>query len=206
MKEKILAQLVTKYPGVSKKFLGLLADKLAAKATEESQIEDVVNGLDDLPVPVTDLAAEFQREGDRRVSDAEREWKKKNPPKPAPKTEDPPKDDPAPADEAPAWARSMMQELQALKADKVKGTIREKLKEKLKDIPEDYYSEWALPEDEDGMDAFAEKVTTKYTAWKQKLINDGLMNETPPENGQGGKPGEKAASKEEIDAIMPNLM
>jgi hypothetical protein len=70
MKEKILAELVKKFPGLSKEFLGFWAEKMAVKTTEESAIEGAIGELEKLPIPLTDLAAAFQKEGDKRATEA----------------------------------------------------------------------------------------------------------------------------------------
>lgn len=197
MKEKISAELVKKFPGLSKKFLGLLADKLATKVTEESQIEGALAELDNSPIPITDLATEFQKEGDRRVTDAEKEWKKKNPPKPEGKTEDPKSDDPPKNDDVPEWAKALLNEVKTLKREKVQGTMKEQLKAKLKDVPESYYAKRALPEKEEDLEAFAEEVKADYSAFEGELVEKGLMSTKRPVDGNGG-PANTAAVDADI--------
>lgn len=201
LKDKILAQLVAKFPGVSKKFLGLWADKLAAKVTEESGIQGAVDELDNLPIPLTELATEFQREGDRRVTEAEQARKKPNPPAKKPgKTEDDP-EEPAPSnsnDEAPAWAKSLMEDVRAMKAEKVQGTMKTKAADLLKDVPEKFYAGRALPEKEEDLQAFVDTVKGDYTTFKQELVNQGLMSATPPAGA-----GEPAKLKDStFDAVI----
>lgn len=204
MLNQILAKLVAKYPGLSKAFLGLLAKQMATKVTEESGIDAAIAELDNAPITVQDLAAEFQREGDRRVTDAKKEWEKKNPPKPLdpPKPDDPIKDDP----EMPAWAKTLIKsnenlqkDITALTKDKAQSTIQTKLTEKLKDkkIPSSYYAKRALPEKEEDLDAFATEIETDYTAFKQELVNEGLVTGTPA--GGGEQSLTKSSGKEEAE-------
>ncbi len=181
MKQKLLAQLITKYPGVSKKFLGFWADKLLPKVTEESQIQGVVDELENLPVSITDLAAEYQSEGDRRVTEA----KKENPPKPDPGKTDDPKPDPKPDDTA-TLLKTLLQEVQTLKADKVQSSMKTKAAEQLKGIPASYYAKRALPEKEEDLAAFVQEVQDDYSAFRQEMIDGGLMNNTPPAGGKSG--------------------
>jgi hypothetical protein len=192
MREKILAQLVTKYPGVSKQALGLIADKLAKKVTEESGIEQSITDFDNA-VSITEYAAELQREGDRRVGDAKKEWEKKKP-KPAAgndKTETNTDDPPPSGDDAPAWAKTLMQQVQTLTAEKMQGSIKSKVAEKLKDkVPEKFYGKWALPSKEEDIETFVSTVEKDWTDFKQEQVNAGLMSATPPAGG-GGSGGSK---------------
>lgn len=204
MRDKLLAQLIAKYPGVSKKFLGLWADKLAAKVTEETQIEGAISELDNLPVSITDLATEFQKEGDNRVDTARKEWLN-NPPKPNKpvKTDDPKPNDPPKDDEMPSWFKPFAEKMQAIESEKAITSIRGKITEKLKDVPVDFYNEWALPQSETEIDSFVEKVQAKHTAYEQSIINKSL--------GSSGKPivsnpGKGTPDQKEIDAIVDDIL
>lgn len=200
-KEKILAQLVTKFPGVSKKFLGLWADKLQSKVTEESQIEGVVNELDNLPIPITELATEFQKEADQRVTAAEAKWKKENPPK----AEEGKKggkegegEKKPEATEPPEWAKTMIAELQSLKTEKLQSSISQKLTghEKLKDIPAKFWNKRKQPEKEEEIDAFVDEVANDYTEFKNGLAEEGFSQTQKPVVGSkttGGGKDEKVS-------------
>jgi hypothetical protein len=203
-KEKILAELVKKYPGLSKQFLGLVAVQMATKVTEEGGIEAAVAELDNAPISIETLAAEFQKEGDRRVTEAMK-------PKP-PKTEEKPKPEnpPAPAEEIPAWAkkmeetnRALAEKLAALESEKTKGTIKQKAADALKDVPAWFWEEWALPEKEEDLESFVTKAKTKYETVTQDSNNKGLANMITPKGGNGG--GDKKASKEEVASIVDNI-
>lgn len=207
-KEKILAQLATKFPGVSKKFLSIWAAKLEAKVTEESAIEGVVNELDNLPIPIPDLALEFQKEGDRRVAEA-----KKTAPTPDPKPGDPkPQPEPAPTpapgdpkpngDEPPTWAKEIMKELSVLKGEKVKSTIQAEAAKQLKDVPASYWSEWTLPENEEGLPGFVQKVTEKYNTFKQETAAAGFGAAAPPAGSSGST---KTATPDKIKSIVDSI-
>lgn len=197
MKEQILAKLVIKFPGLSKAFLGLLATQMAKKVTEESGIDAAITELDNAPIPIAELAADFQREGDRRVTDAKKEWDKKNPPKPSEKTDPPaPEKDPPTADDTPAWAKTLMQEIANLKADKVKGSMQSRLKEKLKDVPEKFYAKRALPEKEEEFDAFADEIQADWNELKDAKVVADLATGTKPQNGSANEQASKAISPE----------
>lgn len=184
MKEKILAQLKAKFSGVSQKALGLIADKLAKKVTEESGIDQAITDFDNA-VGITDFAADLQREGDSRVTEAQKEWEKKNP-KPAtpPKTEEPPK-----GDERPQWAKELFDEVVSLKKEKAQTSIRSKAAEQLKDIPETFWKRAAVPETEEGLTEFVESIKADYSTFQQGLIDQGLMTATPPAGGGGAAAG-----------------
>jgi len=199
MREKILAQLITKYAGVSKTALGLIADKLSKKVTEESGIDQAITDFDNA-IPITEFAADLQREADRRVGEAKKEWEKKNPPKPSdpPKQDDPPKPT---GDEMPAWAKVLHDQINTLTKEKVQGTMKSKATELLKEVPASYWGKRALPEKEDELQVFVDEVKTDYTAFKQEQIDAGLMVATPPAGGGSGD-GAKItpAAEKAIDA------
>lgn len=187
MKQKILAQLVSKFPGVDKKFLGLWAEKMAAKVTEESAIDDAVAALDDLPVSITDLAIEYQKEGDRRVTTAKAEWEKKKPGDPSqPTPPTPPANDPQPPADMPEWAKALVksnellqQTVTTLAKDKQQTTMQSLAAQKLKDINPAFYKGRALPEKEDELDAWVQEVADDYAAFTQDMQSKGIAVVVP---------------------------
>lgn len=182
MKEKILAQLQLKFAGVSKKALGLIADKLAKKVTAEDGIEQAITDFDNA-VSIKEFADDLQREGDTRVGDAKKQWEKENP-KPA----DPPKptDPPKPGDEIPAWAKALTDQISTLTREKAQSSIRTQAEALLKDVPVKFWGGRAIPEKEEELQTFVESVTKDYGDFKQGLIDEGLMSATPPAGGGGG--------------------
>jgi hypothetical protein len=199
MREKILAKLTEKFAGLPKNFLGLWADKLATKVTEESQIEGVVNELDKLPVTLQELAAELQKEGDRRVAEAK---------KPQPKTPEPAKkgdegsNQQPPADDTPAWAKALMEEVKTLKTEKQQQTIQAKLNEKLKGVPPVFFK-GRVPDSEDKIETVAAEILADYTAFQQDSINAGLENGKRPATGGAGVNPSKQAVLKDIDEWVP---
>lgn len=88
MWEKILAQLASKNPGVSKAVLTMIAKKLAEKVTEESQIEGAISDFEANSVlSIKDYADFVQQQGDSRVGEAKKKWDNENK-KPAPNKTD----------------------------------------------------------------------------------------------------------------------
>lgn len=198
MREKIVAQLAVKYPGVPKSFLGLWADKLQTKVTEESQIEGVINELDNLPVSIPDLAKEYQKEGDRRVTEAEKKFSRPGKTEPTTTTTEEKEGDTSSG--VPDWGKALLDELKSLKAEKVQTSMKQKLAERLKDekIPEKFYSRIPLPQKEEELDDLIESIKTDYTALKQELVNDGFSQSTKP--GAGSKTAPATAVATEIKA------
>lgn len=192
MREKIIAQLRKMFPGVnlSAARLNAIADKLAAKITDETEIEVKLNDLNDI-MPFADIAKE-----DDRVRTLEAKVRDIKPADPA-KPQDP-APDPAKPDEAAALLKALIQKVDSLQADKVAGGMRATLKAKLKDVPESYYAKRALPEKEEELEAFIEEVNNDYSAFKQDLVTQGLMSSTPPAGGSGG--GNAEAGKKDIEA------
>ncbi len=85
--------------------------------------------------------------------------------------------------EPPSWAKSLIETVNKLNTEKVQTSMQARAKEKLKDVPEKFYAGRTLPEKDDDLDSFVENVNNDYTAFKQDLINKGLMSSTPPAGG-----------------------
>lgn len=227
MRNAIFAKLVTKYPALSKTYLGLLATQLAKTVTEESQIDAALTGLDTLPISITELAAEFQKEGDKRATDARKELLKTHIPKPAPKTEgeeaeeedeaeDPPATKPAATDpvkkkkeRTPEWAKNLMAEVQSLKTEKAQTTIKGKITEQLKDVPVKFYGKWKFPEKEEDIEAFVEEVKNDYAEFQpaETQTQEVKAGFTPaPKTGSGSANGSVKPSDKELDEIMKKIV
>lgn len=196
MKEKILVRLKAKYSGVnlSKARLDAIADKLATKITDETEIDAKLDELNEL-IPFADIA---KQDDQLRTLQA----KAKKDPKPS---DDDDVDEPDPEetkkgkkkkDDVPEWAKSLLQEVQSLKAEKAQTSIRQKATEKLKDVPEIVWAKRALPEKEEDLDDFVTEVTTEWTAFKQDQKNEGLLNAHKP---GGAGTGETPTGKEDAD-------
>lgn len=210
-KDKILAELRKKYAGLSVQFLTSLAEKLAAKITEESAIEGAIAELENLPIPITDLAAEFQREGDRRATEAanKREStlkekynfvdKKAGDPAPT----DPPKptgDPAAPSSELAeikAWIQEMKQQQQAQAAAQTKeallGKLKAKASEKKLGIP-DYFFNGRVVDKEEDIDTVLDQINADYTTVKQHFIDQGMSESSIPLDGTGAAGGTGVSS------------
>lgn len=199
MKEKILAQLRVKFPGVSKELLGRIADKLTAKVTAEDQIQGAIGELDNHPLSITDYAAFLQAEGDRRVTDAQRTWQQEQQ---AAGDEDEEPDDPKPTkpavkgkkdkggDDPISKLTTVVTQLANTVANMQKEgnqkTLTEQLHLKLGDkkIPVTFAKGRTVEKLEDLETVFAE-IESDFTAVKQDLINQGLGGNSLPAGGGG---------------------
>jgi hypothetical protein len=205
MKEKILAQLKVKYPGAPAKLLGLTADKLTAKVTEEDMIEGAIGELENQVIPFTEVIAEYQKEGDERVAAAKKKWEKATPKKADDKTDEPPADDKPPADDMPSWAKALLAEVQTLKADKQQTSIQQKLaeNEKLKGIDKRLWEKWKLPEKEEDIDTFATEVATHFADFAIPANNGSNPVHIPGKGKQNGK--DVKPTDKELDGILSNI-
>lgn len=201
MKEKILAKLRALYPGLnlSQKRLDAIADKLSTKITEETEIDDKLNELNEI-FPFADMAKQ-----DDRLRTLEAKHKE---PAPTPASSPAPGSDPKP-DDVPAWAKALVDsnkkltdKLAAIEKKEYGQSMLQKLTKKLTDIPASYYSKRTLPESDETLDAFVDEVKQDYEAFKQEAINSGLKL-TPGPGGSGGDGGKKpAAVSDEVKAFV----
>ncbi|MBC9913181.1 hypothetical protein [Chitinophaga varians] len=203
-KSQILAKLGVKFPGLSKQLLGLIADKLAAKVTEEDQIEGAITALDDLPIPIPEYAKFLQQESDRRVTEALN------------KSKDDPDDDQEREDTKDTTAKSkkkesddpiakltglvatLTEQVTNMQKDGTKKTYTEKLHARLaeKKISPILAKNISVESDEELETAVAE-IEANHTALKQELINQGLAGGKPPLGGTGGD-----ATKTQVEAAI----
>lgn len=210
MKEKILAQLKIKFPGVPNELLGTLADKMALKITAEDQIQGGITELENSPISITDYAAFLQKEGDKRATEATRTHEatlrnkfnfvdKTTPP-------DPKTDPPAPGSD-PELAKqfaAMNERLSAFEKKEAAQKLQNKLMVKLgeKKIPVSFARGKTL-ESEDQIDAVLAEIETDFTEVKQTMINEGFAIQTKPIDGDKGD--KKPATEKELDAVMSNI-
>lgn len=184
---KILAELKKKFPGLSVEFLGLIAIQLESKVTEESQIEGVVTGLDNSPIAIPVLAADFQKEGDKRVTAAQKKWKEENPANP-----ELPKPEPIPNPPKPEDANSQLlkaisdlrTEVTTMRQRESQKTLSEKLATKVleKKIPARFLKGRTVEKEED-LDTVVAEIEQDFNDTKQEFINEGLGNSTTPSSG-----------------------
>lgn len=183
MWEKILAQLISKNPGVSKAVLTLIAQKLAGKVTEESQIEGAISDFEANSVlSIKDYADFVQKDGDTRVGEAKKKWDTENK-KPEPGKDDQPaadKKDVKP-DEMPPWAKELKESLTSLSKqvsdNKSTSTMEEFVaKAKEKGIPEVYARKTIIGEDFN-MESAVSDLATEWAGIQQTNLNSQVAGE-----------------------------
>lgn len=206
MKEKLLALLKTKFPGVEDAALSRVATKKAETVTDESQLPTIVEGISFQDV--------LQSYGDYRAGDATTtavtNYEKKhnlkdgktitkepepgNPPA-GPKPTDPTDLQAQIIAAVAAAVKPLSEEISSLKSEKKMTSDKETLisRFKGKGIDEEYYTvamEGRSFENDEAMEAFAASVETGWGAYSQKLANDGLARLSKPAGGSGPKDGE----------------
>jgi hypothetical protein len=203
MKEKIIAAIKAKYPAInlSKKRLDAIAAKIETKVIDdETKIDAALETYNDFN-PLADIAKQ-----DDAIRNYEAKLKNQQPPK-----NDKPDPEPAPPDDTPAWAKSLIEsnktlseKLAAIEGEKKVSTIKSTIASKLKEVPSTYWEDWAIPDKDEDVDGFIEKVNTKYTAFTKDLTDKGIA--VVPMPGSGGRKAEtKEATKEELDLVVQNL-
>ena len=181
MKEKILALLKTKFPGVDEATLSRIAEKKAVGVTDESQLQTIADG-----VGFQDVLNSY---GDFRantaVTSAVTNYEKKHGlkdgkpieiEKPVEKPVEKPADDMATiiANAVSAAMKPLSDKLTQFETEKLQATRQEQILAKAKEygIPESQAKRYGIPEDAD-LDAY----------FKQELTNEGFEGVRSPEVG-----------------------
>lgn len=182
MKEKILALLKTKFPGVDEATLIRIAEKKANGVTDESQLQTIADG-----VSFQDVLNSY---GDFRansaVTSAVSNYEKKHNIKDGKPVENPnPNPQPAPQDDMAtiianavnAAVKPLSEKLAQFETEKSQATRQEQILAKAKEygIPESQAKRYGIPEDAD-LDAYFKDV-------KQELTNEGFEGVRSPEVG-----------------------
>lgn len=204
MKEKILAQLKTKYKnlGVSDKVLEGIAEMLAVTTTEEGNIETAVGGVET-------LLKGFQSDADKRVTDAVAKVKQ---PK-APEAPEPPKDEPPKEtkdDDMPAWAKTLLTKVEAFETSKVSSTRKQILEQKLEKANPTLKAK--ILKDFERMSFETDEDFTAYVTETETDLGELLKVENEQSLGALGRPFSPSgntkteASKEEVTSIVNEIM
>ena len=207
MKEKILAELKKKFPGLQTEFLGFIAGKLTGKVTEETQIEGAITELDTI-LPIKEQADFFQSESDRRVTAAKAKFEAEN--KKDDKT-DGKKDEKKEDDQKLEGVEQFKNILEGFQK-KLDDMEREKTTSKFSDRLRAQLAEKKIPlrfadrrtiESEEQLETVLAEVEAEFEEVKQELANEGFTNSAPPKSG--GNTG-KLASKEEADLVVNSII
>lgn len=193
MRDKIKARFKAKFPKVnlSDARLDSIADKLAPKITDENDIDDRLDSLNDV-LSFEDIA---------KQDDKVRKLESKQKPTPEPQP-DPKPADPAPADDTATMLKTLLEKIGKLEAKEQTATIQQQLAghDKLKGVPASYWNKRALPATAEAIDAFADEVEADYTAFRQDEVNNGLGAMSKPVMGTPGKDGVSSGVQEYIAA------
>lgn len=177
MKEKILAALKAKYKslGFSDKAIESVLAYLETTVTAEDQIDGAVNGVEAL------LKA-FQGEIDSRVTSAVQKATKKDDGNPS--GGDPKKDEPK--EDVPAWAKTLLEKVQALETGNSVNTRKQALEAKLKDVSPTVkdkilkdFNRMTFATDED-FNTYLTETETDVQALEQSAADKGLGQQSQP--------------------------
>lgn len=181
MKEKILALLKTKFPGVDEATLIRIAEKKATGVTDESQVQPIADGVSFQDV--LNSYGDFRANG--AVSSAVTNYEKKHNLKDGKPIENPNPNPEEKKEDVPVWAQALIDsnknlstELLALKQEKLQATRQEQILSKAKEygIPETQAKRYGIPDDAD-LDAYFKDV-------KQELSNEGFEGVKAPESAE----------------------
>lgn len=189
MKDKILVALRNKYKnlGLGEKVLEGIADMLALTTTEETQIDNAVNGVES-------LAKGFQSDADRIRTEAAAKAKAEQT-----KGAEPPKAEPPKTDDMPSWAKGLVEanqallaKVNALESGKTTESRKSILEGKLKDAAPSVkakilkdFQRMTFEKDED-FDSYLAETEADLTTLNQDFANQGLANgHVPPVAGAG---------------------
>jgi len=203
MKQKILAELKKKFPGLQNEFLLFIAAKLEAKVKEDSEIEGAITELDTI-LPIQEQADFFQSESDRRVTEAKKKFEAEKKPDDETKKDDKSKELTGDA-KTMEMLKTLSDKLEAFEKKESISKLSEKFKLKLaeKKIPLQFAKRVVI-ESEDQMDALLTEVEADYNEVIQSKTDQDLEGSTPPKGGTGKT--SKLASKEEVADVVNSIM
>lgn len=197
MYEQILAELIKQNSGQNKKFLGVLAARIAPKITDATKIEGTITELTNNPIlSVKDLEIEWQKEGDRRVTEAKAtfESQKQDPNQPLPPA------NPTPAPGETPQEKQIRELLEWKQNTEKRDKDRERFslltaKAKEKKIPEWMLEGLTLKETDD-IDTMVGTLETKYQGIKQEIVTSELKENAYVPRGTGDAVDAKTAEND----------
>lgn len=189
MKEKILALLKTKFPGVDEATLSRIAEKKATGVTDESQLQtiadgvsfpDVLNSYGDFRANTAVTSAVSNYEKRHGLKDGKPVENPNPQPTPQPAPQPAPQDDMATiiANAVSAVVKPLSDKLAQFETEKSQATRQEQVMAKAKEygIPEILAKRYSIPDDAD--------LDTYFKDVKQELANVGFQGVTPPESAE----------------------
>lgn len=211
MKEKIIAAIKAKFPAVnlSKARLDAFAAKIEAKTTDENEIDAKVDELNEW-VSFADIAKQDDAQRNITTQLKQLQQQQQPPKKKEGEKTDPPAnggDENDPNNKIVELLTQLTQKVSNLEKEKLQTTVQSKATELLKDVPASYWNKRQLPEDAEKLQEFVDEVTTDWDAFQKDLTDQGLGTISgKPGGGTGSGGATKEASKEEVDAVLNNIM
>lgn len=182
-------------------FAATLEKKHPNLATDDDHTEKVDELLE--LVDLKEIAALDDYNRTKAAKKGDKQDDKKDDPTTKKEGDDPNHQQQQPADDMPAWAKALVdsnkaltEKLNSIETEKSQLTIRQKIAEKLTDVPEPYWSKMALPSKEEDIETFTAGVS-------QDWVNLGLSTSTKPH--VPGGPSIGTPSKEQVDAVISNF-
>lgn len=197
MKEKLLALLVAKFVGVPEATLERIAEKKAGSVTDESQLQSIADSIDYGQIVQSDVDARVTDANKKAVLNYEKRFNLKDG-KPVQTNE--PGTDPIPpntggndisaiiANAVKTAVEPLQREINGFKAEKTRSQLAEKVKGQLKEkgIPEKFVGDITV-ESEEEIEDFVKNQESRYTDFKQELVNSGNYVDNP--SGGSGPTG-----------------
>ena len=215
MKTKILTALKTKYKnlGFGEKAFDGVAEYLATTVTEEANIETAIGGVEAMLKAFQSEADKLR--GENTTLKTQLDEAKKIQANPQKKDNGDNGDN---GDDMPEWAKKMLggfegiqKKLEALETDKVTGSRKSRLDEKLKDAPDSLRNMIAKNfgkmkfDSDDDFDEYLTDVSTQVETFVKDEKIDGVSGNNKSQKGSGNASRVKEATKEELDAVMSKL-
>ena len=207
MKEKIIALLTAKFPGVRKDGLARLAGALSLQVANEEEAGVLVEKL--TPEKVNEFITDYRKDVDKEVSDSNKTYDgnlrkkydlvEKKDPEPNPN----PNPNPNPTDIATIVANAvkaavepLQKELAGFKGEKTTETRLQTIEGKLKNVPEAFKAK-ALKdfkrmsfESDESFNEYLTELDTDVTTLTQELADKGLASHSKPAFGNPNKSDE----------------
>ena len=205
MKEKILAAINAKFPGVklSKKRLDQIVKVIEEDVIDdESKIDAALTNFNKYN-SITELAKmdADMRGLNKKVGELESGAKPKDDNKAASGNDKTNDEDDADGNKPPAWAAAMMapvlKELQTLKAEKALTTTQQKLANDLKDIPEVLWKKRVMPTNDEEYETFVAEVQNDFKEIDKTNTTQAFRNMRNPGGDTQNK--QAAGGKDKID-------
>jgi len=215
MKSKIIIALKTKYKnlGFGEKAFEGVAEYLATTVTEEANIETAIGGVE--PMLKAFQSETDKLRGENATLKTQLETAKKMETKP---DETDNRDVGDKGDDTPKWAKKMFEgfeavqkKLEAYEADKVTGSRKNRLDEKLKDVPESLKTMIAknfgkMKFDSDGdFDDYLTEVSAQVEEFAKEVKIDGVAGNGKSSKGKPPEGNPKEATKEESEVVVEKI-